>query len=55
VVAERVETTDQAAAVDRLGCTHVQGFLYSPPVFPEELFSAATRCAELGSRPTAGT
>ena len=41
VVAEGVETPDQAAAVERLGCTHVQGFLYSPPVFPEELFPAA--------------
>jgi EAL domain-containing protein (putative c-di-GMP-specific phosphodiesterase class I) len=41
VVAEGIETPEQAAAVERLGCTHLQGFLYSPPVFPDELFSAA--------------
>ena len=32
VVAEGVETTEQLAAVQELGCARVQGFLLSPPV-----------------------
>ena len=32
VVAEGVETLDQANFLRELGCTEFQGFLYSPPV-----------------------
>jgi EAL domain-containing protein (putative c-di-GMP-specific phosphodiesterase class I) len=32
VIAEGVESSAQAAALHRLGCTLVQGFLFSPPV-----------------------
>ncbi len=32
VVAEGVEDETQALALDRLGCRHAQGFLFSPPV-----------------------
>ncbi len=37
VVAEGVETIEQADALTRLGCRHLQGFLYSRPVPMEEL------------------
>jgi diguanylate cyclase (GGDEF)-like protein len=35
VVAEGVETTGQLDVLSRLGCTLMQGFLFSPPVPPE--------------------
>jgi len=35
VVAEGVETTDQLDILTSLGCTLMQGFLFSPPVPPE--------------------
>ncbi len=34
VVAEGVETEEQAALLARLGCTSLQGFLFSPPLPP---------------------
>jgi EAL domain-containing protein (putative c-di-GMP-specific phosphodiesterase class I) len=34
-IAEGVETHAELAALQRLGCTRVQGFLYSPPLAPE--------------------
>jgi len=37
VIAEGVETPEQAAAIERLGCDYGQGFYWSPPVSPEEL------------------
>lgn len=37
VVAEGVETEEQAAALRRLGCDQAQGFLYSPPVPADQL------------------
>ncbi len=36
VVAEGVETREQLAAVRALGCTAIQGYLYSPPVSAED-------------------
>ncbi|HWN51824.1 MAG TPA: EAL domain-containing protein [Xanthobacteraceae bacterium] len=36
--AEGVETCDQLDSVRELGCTYVQGYLYSPPVPNTELF-----------------
>ena len=37
VVAEGVETIEQAQALQKLNCDQAQGFLYSKPVPPEEL------------------
>jgi EAL domain-containing protein (putative c-di-GMP-specific phosphodiesterase class I) len=37
VVAEGVETEQQAAVLQRLGCDEMQGYLYSKPLPPEEL------------------
>jgi diguanylate cyclase (GGDEF)-like protein/PAS domain S-box-containing protein len=37
IVAEGVESTAQLAALTRLGCDHVQGYLFSRPLPPEEL------------------
>ena len=37
VIAEGVETTAQCDILHRLGCHHFQGYLFSPPVAPEEL------------------
>ena len=35
--AEGVETREQLDRVRQLGCTHVQGYFYSPPVRVQEL------------------
>ena len=32
VVAEGIESDDQARELERLGCTHAQGFLFSRPL-----------------------
>lgn len=32
VVAEGIETADQARELERLGCTHAQGYLFSRPL-----------------------
>jgi EAL domain-containing protein (putative c-di-GMP-specific phosphodiesterase class I) len=40
VVAEGVETREQAAFLGRKGCEEVQGFLYSRPIPPEEMFTS---------------
>ncbi|GGY87498.1 EAL domain-containing protein [Pseudoduganella plicata] len=37
VIAEGVETDQQAAFLRRHGCNHAQGYLYSRPVAPDEL------------------
>src|SRR5690606_34354656 len=37
VIAEGVETVEQADALTRLGCTHVQGYLFGQPMQVEEL------------------
>jgi diguanylate cyclase (GGDEF)-like protein len=47
-VAEGVETVAQAELVAELGCTEVQGFLFSRPLPPEEL---NTKLVELGMLP----
>jgi sensor c-di-GMP phosphodiesterase-like protein len=35
VIAEGVETQEQSAVLQKKECTHVQGYLYSPPLSPE--------------------
>ncbi len=39
VVAEGVETVQQLAALRRIGCDEIQGYLYSPPVPGDELLT----------------
>jgi EAL domain-containing protein (putative c-di-GMP-specific phosphodiesterase class I) len=41
IVAEGVETEDQLAVVDRLGCHRIQGHLFSTPRPGPEVFAAA--------------
>ncbi len=48
IVAEGVETEAQAAEVERLGCTHLQGWLLSQPLEPE---TAAKLLSEPSTRP----
>jgi len=43
VVAEGVETTDQEQQLERLGCTTVQGFLYSRPQTETDLHKTFRR------------
>lgn len=37
VIAEGVETADQAQALKKLGCRHAQGYLFSPPVAADQI------------------
>jgi EAL domain-containing protein (putative c-di-GMP-specific phosphodiesterase class I) len=50
VVAEGVETADQARAVIELGCDEVQGFFFSKAVPPDEFlrWKAGFRCERFG-------
>ena len=50
VVAEGVETEDQAAALATLGCQACQGFLYGPGVPRSEAFRLAMRHSVLSNR-----
>ena len=52
LVAEGVETVDQASALVELGCGRAQGYLYGRPV-PLDEFSFETRTT--GPTPTSGT
>jgi diguanylate cyclase (GGDEF)-like protein len=45
--AEGVESEEQLAALERLGCTEMQGFLFSPPVPAGEICVLLMREAEL--------
>jgi EAL domain-containing protein (putative c-di-GMP-specific phosphodiesterase class I) len=51
--AEGVELPEQRDALIELGCTHLQGFLYSPPLPADETY--ALLAGELGSDPAAAT
>ncbi|MFT7776370.1 putative bifunctional diguanylate cyclase/phosphodiesterase [Roseateles sp.] len=56
IVAEGVETEAQAAEVERLGCTHLQGWLLSRPLGPEAagtLLSAPSTHPSGSSHPAA--
>ena len=37
IIAEFVDSPEQQAALERLGCVHYQGYLYSPPLLPDDL------------------
>jgi EAL domain-containing protein (putative c-di-GMP-specific phosphodiesterase class I) len=41
VVAEGVETAEQAGALQAIGCESVQGFFYGYPVHADELWDTA--------------
>jgi diguanylate cyclase (GGDEF)-like protein len=51
VIAEGVETTEQAEELLRLGCRFGQGFLYSPPVEAAEIRPLAKAIEHLALRP----
>jgi len=38
VIAEGVETPEQSCVLQRKKCYHAQGYLYSPPLPPEQFF-----------------
>ena len=40
VIAEGIETLEEESVMRAIGCTHVQGYLYSKPVRAEELIAA---------------
>ncbi|MEI7609048.1 MAG: EAL domain-containing protein, partial [Rhodospirillaceae bacterium] len=46
VVAEGVETVQQLAALRRMGCDEIQGYLFSPPVTGEELLTLLANTEE---------
>jgi diguanylate cyclase (GGDEF)-like protein/PAS domain S-box-containing protein len=52
IVAEGVETEAQAAAAERLGCTHLQGYLLSRPLRAE--VAGALLSGALSSEPSGG-
>jgi len=52
VVAEGIESDEQARELERLGCTHAQGFLFSRPLSAraaEELIMANTPLGPKGA------
>jgi EAL domain-containing protein (putative c-di-GMP-specific phosphodiesterase class I) len=51
VVAEGVETEEQAALLLKLGCDEMQGYLFSPPVPPAEVPGHLSRKRSAASRP----
>jgi hypothetical protein len=51
VVGEGVETRQQADELTRLGCGHLQGYLYGRPVTLEQLPGQLARLRRSGERP----
>jgi EAL domain-containing protein (putative c-di-GMP-specific phosphodiesterase class I) len=51
VVAEGVETEEQAALLLKLGCDEMQGYLFSPPVPPAEVPGLLSRKQSAAIRP----
>jgi len=50
VVAEGIESEVQARELERLGCTHAQGFLFSHPLPPEQIEALLSACRPLGPK-----
>jgi EAL domain-containing protein (putative c-di-GMP-specific phosphodiesterase class I) len=50
VVAEGIETDVQALELERLGCTHAQGYLFSPPISPRAVEQLLTANRPLGPK-----
>jgi EAL domain-containing protein (putative c-di-GMP-specific phosphodiesterase class I) len=47
VIAEGIETIEQAAVVERLGCRLVQGYLFATPLTPADALAfAQAACAK---------
>ena len=53
VVAEGIETESQHEILKSMGCKYAQGFLYSHPLGPQELFEFVTNSLPLPSVPPA--
>jgi diguanylate cyclase (GGDEF)-like protein/PAS domain S-box-containing protein len=51
VVAEGIESDDQARELERLGCTHAQGFLFSRPLSSQAAEQLLREHRPLGPRP----
>jgi EAL domain-containing protein (putative c-di-GMP-specific phosphodiesterase class I) len=50
VVAEGIESEVQARELERLGCTHAQGFLFSHPLPPNMVEALISACRPLGPK-----
>jgi EAL domain-containing protein (putative c-di-GMP-specific phosphodiesterase class I) len=50
VVAEGIESEVQARELERLGCTHAQGFLFSHPLPPSMIEALISACRPLGPK-----
>jgi predicted signal transduction protein with EAL and GGDEF domain len=50
VVAEGIESEVQARELERLGCTHAQGFLFSRPLTTESAEAVVMACRPLGPK-----
>jgi diguanylate cyclase (GGDEF)-like protein/PAS domain S-box-containing protein len=50
VVAEGVETEGQARELERLGCTHAQGYLFSRPLSVQAVETILVACRPLGPK-----
>ncbi|HET7697076.1 MAG TPA: EAL domain-containing protein [Vicinamibacterales bacterium] len=50
VVAEGIESEVQARELERLGCTHAQGFLFSHPLPTERVEALISACRPLGPK-----
>jgi diguanylate cyclase (GGDEF)-like protein len=51
-IAEGIETAEQAAELRRLGCLKGQGYLYAPPLPPDELDAILFAAVQFGQQPT---
>src|SRR6185503_2868543 len=51
VVAEGIESDDQARELERLGCTHAQGFLFARPLSSKAVEEMLTANQPLGPKP----
>ena len=49
-IAEGIETSQQASELQKLGCAIGQGYFYSAPKLPEELFADATALTTISDR-----
>ena len=54
VVAEGIESSEQARELERLGCTHAQGYLFSRPLSGAAVEKLLVANAPLGPRGVAG-
>ena len=54
VVAEGIESDDQACELERLGCTHAQGYLFSRPLSDRAAEQLRAANLPLGPKPISG-